>query len=288
MNEKELSDAIAELIRIASTNLPSDVVDALRKAMDPEDTENGRAQLSAIIENIELAARENKPICQDTGTQTFFVTVGTEFPYADMVEESIIEGVRKATAGVPLRANAVDLLTGKNSGNVGKHVPFIHWTLVKGDKCEITAFPKGGGSENMSALGMLKPSEGMEGVKKFVLEHMVHAGGNPCPPTVVGVGIGGGADIAMELAKRSLLRPVGERSGIDEIAEMEEELIGAINSTGIGPMGLGGRTTVLDVHIEVASRHPASLPVGIAVQCWADRRASMTIDSEGEIKWHKN
>jgi len=170
--------------------------------VDSEDTENGRAQLSAIIENIELAARENKPICQDTGTQTFFVTVGTGFPYADMVEAAIIEGVRKATEIVPLRANAVDLLTGRNSGNV-------------------TAFPKGGGSENMSALRMLKPSEGMEGVKKFVLEHMVRAGGNPCPPTVVGVGIGGGADIAMELAKRSLLRPVGDRSRIDEIAGME-------------------------------------------------------------------
>ena len=288
MNKEEFSDAVAELVKVASTNLPTDVVNALKKAMEAEDTENSRTQLSSILKNIELAAKEEKPLCQDTGTQTFFVTVGTKFPYTSMIAESIVEGVKKATRDVPLRANAVDILSGKSSGNVGKHVPFIHWTLVEGDKCEIIAFPKGGGSENMSALRMLKPSEGMDGIKKFVLEQMVRAGGNPCPPTIVGVGIGGGAGIALEIAKRSLLRPVGERSGIPEIAKMEEELIEAINSTGIGPMGLGGRTTVLDVHIEVAARHPASLPVGIAVQCWADRRAGMTINAEGEIKWHRN
>lgn len=286
MNREKLSDAIAELVETASVNLPPDVYDALKRAVEVE--EGGKIQLSAIVENIELAARERKPLCQDTGTQTFFVTVGADFPFIGIIKESILEGVKKATERVPLRENAVDVLSGKSSGNIGKNVPYIHWEVVEGGECEIIAFPKGGGSENMSALRMLKPSEGLKGIKKFVLEQMVLAGGNPCPPTIVGVGIGGGADIAMELAKRSLLRPVGKRSEVREIAEMEEELIDAINSTGIGPMGLGGRTTVLDVHMEVAARHPASLPVGIAVQCWADRRAGMTIDSEGEIKWHRN
>ena len=285
MDEGDFSDTISELIKVASIRLPSDVINALREAREREE-EPARTQLSAILENIELASNEEKPICQDTGTQTFFVKVGADFPYIRLIKRSIIEGVKKATEEVPLRGNAVDLLSEKTSGNVGLNVPYIHWEVVEGDECEIIAFPKGGGSENMSALAMLKPSQGMEGVKKFVLEQMVRAGGNPCPPTVVGVGIGGGADIAMELAKRSLLREVGKRSGIPEIAKMEEELIEAINSTGIGPMGLGGKTTVLDVHIEIASRHPASLPVGIAVQCWADRKAGVTINSRGEIKWN--
>ncbi len=285
MDREVLSDAIAELIKTAVTRLPSDIVRALKKAREIE-IEPGKTQLSAILENIELADTEKKPICQDTGTQTFFVRVGANFPYTDILEESILEGVRKATSTVPLRPNAVDLLTGKNLGNTGKHIPFIHWEITKDDKCEIIAFPKGSGSENMSALRMLKPADGLEGAKKFVLEQMVEAAGNPCPPTVVGVGIGGGADIAMELAKRSLLRPVGERSDIPEMAKMEEEMMRAINSTGIGPMGLGGKTTVVDVHVEIAARHPASLPVGIVVQCWADRRAGMTINAEGDIEWH--
>ncbi len=285
MNEKELSDAIAELIKIASTELPADVVNALRKARENE-VEPARTQLSAILKNIELADNEKKPICQDTGTQTFFVKVGADFPYIGLIKKSIEEGVKKATEEIPLRGNAIDIISGKTSGNVGMHIPYIHWEICEGNECEIIAFPKGGGSENMSALKMLKPSEGMKGVKKFILEQVVRAGGNPCPPTVVGVGIGGGADIAMEIAKRSLLRPVGKRSEIKEIAEIEEELIDAINSTGIGPMGLGGNTTVLDVHIEVAARHPASLPVGVVVQCWADRKAGMKINAEGEIKWN--
>ncbi|MEA2055038.1 MAG: fumarate hydratase [Candidatus Thermoplasmatota archaeon] len=285
MDKEVLSDDIAKMIEIAVTQLPSDIVYALKKARDNE-VEPGRTQLSAILENIELAGKEKKPLCQDTGIQTFFVKVGINFPYMDILKDSIVEGVRKATEKVPLRPNAINLLTEKNSGNIGRHVPFIHWELVEGDECEIIAFPKGGGSENMSTLKMLKPGEGLKGAKKFILDWMVNAAGNPCPPTVVGVGIGGGADIAMELAKRSLLRPVGKRNEIKEIAKMEEELIDAINSTGIGPMGLGGKTTVIDVHIEVAHRHPASLPVGIVVQCWADRRAGITINSNGEVKWN--
>jgi len=285
MDEKELSDAVAELIKIASTELPADVVNALKKARENE-VEPARTQLSAILKNIELASNEKKPLCQDTGTQTFFVKVGADFPYIGIIKKSIVEGVKKATKELPLRSNAVDIISEKSSDNVGMHIPYIHWKIVEGDECEIIAFPKGGGSENMSALKMLKPSEGMKGVKKFVLEQMVMAGGNPCPPTIVGIGIGGGADIAMEIAKRSLLRPVGKRSEIEEIAKMEEELIDAINSTGIGPMGLGGKTTVIDVHIEVAARHPASLPVGIVIQCWADRKAGMKINAEGEIEWN--
>jgi len=279
----EFVDAIANLMADAVINLPKDVEEALRKAME---NENGiaKTQLQAVLKNVELARQQKKPMCQDTGTPTFFVKMGIDFPYKHLIEEAIIEGVRKATKEVPLRPNAVDILSGKNSGdNTGICIPIIHWEIVEGSDCIITAMPKGGGSENMSTLKMLKPGVGIKGVKKFVLEWMVEAAGNPCPPTVVGVGIGGGADVAMKLAKKALLRKVGERHRNKEIAKMEEELLKAINSTGIGAMGLGGKITVLDVHIEIAHRHPASLPVAIAVQCWANRRKSIKIDKEGKI-----
>jgi len=282
MKEK-ISDAIADLLGRAVIDLPEDVEEALRKAMEREEG-IAKTQFMAILKNVELAREQKKPMCQDTGTPTFYVKAGINFPYLNILEDAIVEGVRKATSKIPLRPNAVDILTGKNSGdNTGYFIPYINWEIVEGDDCIITAMPKGGGSENMSTLRMLKPGVGIEGVKKFVLEWMVEAGGNPCPPTTVGVGIGGGADIAMKLAKKALLRKIGERHKNEIIAEMEEDLLKAINSTGIGAMGLGGRTTVLDVHIEVAHRHPASLPVAIAVQCWANRRKSMRIDKEGKI-----
>ena len=221
-------------------------------------------------------------MCQDTGIQTFFVDVGIDFPYISRLKDIIIEGVKKATKEIPIRPNTVDPFTGVNhKDNTGFFVPYVTWDFTGGSDVLITSLPKGGGSENMSKLGMLKPGVGIEGVKDFVVEEMINAGGNPCPPTVVGVGIGGGADLSLKLGKKSLLRPVGVRNKDKTIAKLEEELIKRINSSGIGPMGLGGKTTVLDVHIERAHRHPASLPVGIAVQCWADRRAHMVIHSDG-------
>jgi fumarate hydratase subunit alpha len=190
--------------------------------------------------------------------------------------------VIKGTKEIPLRPNTVDPFTNENhKDNTGEQIPYITWDFSEGSNVYITALPKGGGSENMSKLGMLKPGVGIEGVKDFVVEEMKKAAGNPCPPTVVGVGIGGGADLCLKLGKKALLRPVGERHKNITIATIEEELINRINDSGIGPMGLGGKTTVLDVHIEKAHRHPASLPVGIAVQCWADRRANMVIHNDG-------
>ena len=280
---EERMEADLQYIRNWLWKLGEDVENALRKAMEEEEG-IAKATLSNILKNVELAREQGKPMCQDTGTPTFFIKVGYDFPYRHILKEAIIEGVKLATKKIPLRPNAVDVVTGKNSGdNTGHHIPYIHWDFMAGDECYITAMPKGGGSENASALKMLKPGEGMKGVKKFVVEHMAMMGGDPCPPTVVGVGIGGGGDIAMELAKKALLRKIGERSHDGEIAKMEEELLSALNSLGIGPMGLGGKTTCLDVHIEIAHRHPASLPVGIAVQCWANRRKSIKIDGGGNI-----
>jgi fumarate hydratase subunit alpha len=286
MNFEDIENGIVELIRKAETDLPKDVVDSLKKAYDIEDGV-AKTQIEAILTNIDLAKKSKRPMCQDTGIQTFFVSVGVNFPQIEKLKDIIIIGVKKGTNEIPLRPNTVDPFTNENhKDNTGIQIPYITWEFIEGSEVLITALPKGGGSENMSKLGMLKPGVGLEGVKDFVVDEMLNAAGNPCPPTVVGVGIGGGADLSLKLGKKALLRPVGERHKDKTIAKIEEELISRINASGIGPMGLGGKTTVLDVHIEKAHRHPASLPVGIAVQCWADRRAHMLIKSDGswEVK----
>ncbi|MCJ2513014.1 MAG: fumarate hydratase [Candidatus Thermoplasmatota archaeon] len=283
MDFNNVKQGIIELIRKAETELPSDVIKSLKKAYDVE-VDVAKTQIKAILDNIELAKKSKRPMCQDTGIQTFFVDIGVDFPFLGEIENLIIEAVKDATKSIPLRPNTVDPFTGKNhNDNTGDFLPYITWNFTKGNNVQITSLPKGGGSENMSKLGMLKPGVGIEGVKNFIVDEVINAAGNPCPPTVIGVGIGGGADLALKLGKKSLLRPIGIRHQDKQISLIEEELIKRINESGIGPMGLGGKTTVLDVHIEKAHRHPASLPVGLVVQCWANRRANIIINSDG--KW---
>ena len=283
MDLNNVKQGIIELIRKAETELPSDVIKSLKKAYDIE-VDIAKTQIKAILDNIELAKKSKLPMCQDTGIQTFFVDIGVDFPFIGEIENLIIEAVKDATKSIPLRPNTVDPFTGKNhNDNTGDFLPYITWNFTKGNNVQITSLPKGGGSENMSKLGMLKPGVGIEGVKNFIVDEVINAAGNPCPPTVIGVGIGGGADLALKLGKKSLLRPIGIRNQDKQISLIEEELIKRINESGIGPMGLGGKTTVLDVHIEKAHRHPASLPVGLVVQCWANRRANIIINSDG--KW---
>ena len=281
-----LEENLISLIKKSVTELPRDVVDALEYAYSRETSKIAKVQLKTILENIKIASKSEHPICQDTGTPIFFVDVGYEFPFKKEIEPAILKAVERATENIPLRANAVDPFTGKNTGtNIGNHIPWIDWSLVKGNSCKITVFPKGGGSENGSALKMFNPTVDLDEIKKFIVEHVIEMGGKVCPPTVVGIGIGGGSDIALKLAKKSLLRPIGNRNKNKTIAKLEIDLLEEINDTGIGPMGLGGDTTALDVHIEVAHRHPASFPVGIAMQCWANRRASIIITGDGEIIW---
>jgi len=286
MNHEKIKKGIIQLIKKSQTELPKDVIYALKKAYKSE-TGIAKKQLNSILKNIELSKKTKHPMCQDTGIQTFFVNVGVNSPYISEIRDLIVTSVRIATDEIPLRPNTVDPISGiNNMDNTGDYIPIINWNLIDGDDIEITALPKGGGSENMSKLSMFKPEVGIEGIKDYIVEEMIKAGGNPCPPTIVGVGIGGGADLSLKLGKKSLLRPVGNRNSNKEIAKIEEELIDRINKSGIGPMGLGGKTTVLDVHIEKAHRHPASLAVGISVQCWADRRAKMIIHADGswEVK----
>ena len=204
----------------------------------------------------------------------------------ERVEEAFVEATRKATRDVPLRPNAVDPFTEKNSGdNTGRFTPRVHWEIVDGDSFELSVMLKGGGSENVSALGMLTPADGIKGLKKFVVDAVIKAGAQPCPPTILGVAVGGGADTAMTIAKKALLKPIGEVNPEPRIAKLEREILEAVNMTGIGPMGLGGETTVLDVHVDYAFRHPASFPVAVAFSCWADRHASARISKNGKVEY---
>ncbi|MDD3247262.1 MAG: fumarate hydratase [Methanosarcina sp.] len=267
--------SIADLLRKAEIELPDDVIEALRKTETREEKPVAKSQLRAILKNIELAKNHGVPMCQDTGIMIFFAELGTEFQSGFDLEAAIREAVVLATAEIPLRPNAVNPLTRKNSGdNTGIGIPDIHWKLVPGKQLKITVAPKGAGSENMSALKMMNPTE-TGSIKNFVLETVVSAGGMPCPPLTLGVGIGGSFDKAARLAKEALLEPLDT-----PMNKFEKEILDAVNALGIGCMGLGGSTTALAVHVKTAHCHTASLPVAINIQCWANRHASVVFGGE--------
>lgn len=287
MEQTKIVENVAfNILKQAVIYLPEDVKRALKKAYAEETSETGKTQLKAILDNIELAEKYQAPVCQDTGTIIFYVKAGCQVKNLDKVEEALVNATRKATKEVPLRPNAVDPFTQKNSGdNTGRYIPHLHWEIVPGDNLELTVMTKGGGSENVCLTGMLVPGEGIKGLKKFVVDAVIKAGAKPCPPNILGVAIGGGADIAMKLAKEILLKPLDEHNPDPEIAKIEKEILDAANMTGIGPMGLGGKTTVLGVHVDYAYRHPASFPAAVAFNCWAARRASARINADGTVEY---
>ncbi|MEM1506926.1 MAG: fumarate hydratase [Candidatus Bathyarchaeia archaeon] len=281
-----IEEVALKLLELAAIRLPDDVKEALQKAYHEEKSPLGRLHLQNILENIRLAERENIPVCQDTGTISFYLKAGSRFRGLGKVEKALRSAVRKATLSIPLRPNAVDFLSNVNSGdNTGRYLPYLCWEIFEGDCLEITVLLKGGGSENACALKMMNPSEGLDGLKKFIVKSVIKAGGLPCPPTIIGVGLGGGADIAMSLAKKALLKPLDEKPEDERIASLEKELLETVNMTGIGPMGLGGSITALAVKIECAHRHPASYPVAVAFQCWAARKAAARILSDGGVDY---
>ena len=281
-----VEDVAVNLLRLAAIRLPADVKEALEKAHQEERSRRGRIQLSAILENIKLAEEETRPICQDTGTINFYLQAAPRFPRLDKIDDVLRGAVRRATKEVPLRPNAVDPFSQQNTGdNTGIHIPFVHWGFSSEDYLEITAFPKGAGSENVCDLAMMAPADGLENMKRFVIGSVIKAGALPCPPTIVGVGMGGGADIAMKLAKMALLRPLNEPHRDSRIAKLERDLYEAVNSTQIGPMGLGGDFTTLGVKVDYAHRHPASYPVAVAFQCWAARRSTARVYPDGKVKY---
>jgi fumarate hydratase subunit alpha len=277
-----VEEVVVRLMRTATTTLPEDVLAALEGAMAEETEEIAKVQLRTILENVQLAETSGRPMCQDTGVPVFFVSA----VWQEEVEVGVRAGVARATREVPLRPNVVHPLTRHNTGdNLGDGMPVIHFSPPRGDFLEITFLPKGAGSENMSSLHMLDPTEGLKGIKLAVLEAVTRAGGRPCPPTIVGLGIGGTADQASALAKKAILRPVGRHSPDPEAARLEDDLKDLLNRTGVGPMGLGGRTTVLGVSIELAHCHTASLPVAINLQCWAARRCSVRVHPDGRVEF---
>jgi len=274
ISHNDVVSATVDILKSAETVLPEDVVNSLKAAKQKESSAVAKAQLEAILKNIEIAGKSGIPMCQDTGILIFFVEIGREIRLDFDLEDAIIEGVRQATESIPLRPNAVHPLTRNNKGdNVGDGIPDIKYDFVEGDRIRITVAPKGAGSENMSALKMFNPTE-TEEIKRFVLETILNAGGKPCPPVVVGVGIGGSFDKAARLAKSALLEDM------DKMNEFEKDILVDINSLGIGPMGLGGDTTALAVHVKKAFCHTASLPVAVNIQCWANRHASAVLGGD--------
>lgn len=283
---KQMAEAVAMLYVKALKDMPPDVRIALQNAEQGETAPIGKTILGTIRKNIGAADRENLLICQDTGTPVYFVQVG-EYAEANPVaiERAIRQGTERATTSHPLRSSVVSPITRKNpQTNTGYRVPVIHWEFVEDrDDVEIVVVPKGSGSENMTYFRMLLPADGVLGIKRFVLESVVGSGGNPCPPVIVGVGIGGSSDLCMLLAKKAIIRPCGERNPDPEVAGLEADLLQAINASGLGPMGLGGINTALAVHVEHAATHISQNPVAVNIQCWAARRGRLTIRSTGDL-----
>lgn len=267
--------------------LPPDLKEALLRAQANETDPTGKGFLDIMVENIGVAERDENLVCQDTGTVVFWLEVGEDCPLnLAHVTAAVKKGTERATLEHPLRPNAVHPVTRKNTlTNTGRHLPAMHYEFVPGSDLKLNCLPKGSGSENMSFLKMFIPADGVSAVKKFVLECIVDAGPKPCPPTIVGVGLGGTADLCAALAKKAVLRPLGTHSDDPVIAALEDELYATANQLGIGPMGLGGDTTVLGVHIEYAHTHITQNPVAVNLQCWAARRSSAVITPEGEVSY---
>ena len=272
----QITPLVKDLCMSANYELGQDVLDAFEKGLKEEVSHAGRAVLEQLIENARIAREEKSPMCQDTGFAVFFVELGRDVHVEGDIYEAINEGVRQGYEEGYLRKSIVSHpITRVNTRDNTPAI--VHLEIVDGDKIKIIFAPKGGGSENMSAIKMLKPSDGIEGVKAFVIDTVRKSGPNPCPPIIVGVGIGGTFEKAPYLAKKALLRHVGERSKVPEDAALEEELEKMVGDLGIGPMGFGGRVTALSVQVESHPCHIASLPVAVNIQCHAARHKEVVI-----------
>ena len=273
---KEIEELVYELCLRAGRSLDEPAQAALRAALAAEESPVGRESLRQLVENLDAARQRNLPLCQDTGMAVVFADVGQDVHIAGgLLSDAIDEGVRRAYRDGCFRASVLTPLERRNTGDNTPAV--LHTRLVAGDRIHITVAPKGFGSENMSRLKMLTPSAGVAGAMDFIVEAVALAGGNPCPPVVVGVGLGGTFERCAQLAKRSLLRPLGAFSPDPALRALETELLARINALGIGPMGLGGTVTALAVHIEAEPTHIAGLPVAVNMQCHCARHAEGVI-----------
>ncbi|OPX40825.1 MAG: fumarate hydratase [Desulfobacteraceae bacterium 4484_190.3] len=274
----QVKDKVKELFLKANYHIDKDLMNRLEEALDEEISETGKSVLGMIIENNKIASKEEIAICQDTGLAVLFVELGQEVHITGGdFKEAINEGVKEAYQDGYLRKSAVDDPVFERK-NTNTNTPAIIYTdIVPGDKISFLVTPKGFGSENMSALGMLKAADGSEGIVDFVAETVIKAGPNPCPPTIVGVGIGATADMAMVMAKKATTRKIGEHNGNEKFAVMEKEILDKINRSGVGPAGLGGNVTCLAVNIDYLPTHIAGMPVAVNVCCHASRHAEGTL-----------
>lgn len=274
---KDIIKAVRDLCIDANYYLGKDVEDALRKAYEKEESPVGKATLKQILDNVEISKQGEFPMCQDTGTAVVFVDMGDQVCIKDgNLFEAINEGVRQGYKDGYLRKSILsDPIERKNTGDNTPAV--IHLDIVKGDKLKIVVAPKGGGSENMSEVKMMAPADGVEGVKSFVLDMVKRSGSNPCPPVIVGVGIGGSFEKCAEMAKRALLRPIGSKHPNPFYANLEAELLEKVNKLGIGPQGFGGTQTALAVHIETHPCHIASFPAAVNINCHVARHKEVVL-----------
>jgi fumarate hydratase subunit alpha len=279
MREIHVNDIVTVLEKLfvdANINLPDNVYKALEKAAEKEESPLGREVIRELINNAGLAKSEGLPICQDTGLAVTFIEIGQDVHInGGILADAVDEGVRRAYKKGYLRKSCCDPLTRKNTGD---NTPAIlHVKIVPGDRIKIVVLPKGGGSENYGEVRMLVPSEGKEGVKSFILQMINKGGPNPCPPIIVGIGIGGNLETSAILSKEALMVPIGVRNGDPFLSAFEAEILEEINKTGIGPQGYGGTVTALDVHIKMLPCHIASLPVAVNIQCHAHRLKEVII-----------
>jgi fumarate hydratase subunit alpha len=270
-----ITETVARLCQDATHNLPEDVVAALRRAAATEESPLARQVLTEILENADLAQPEMLPLCQDTGTTVVFAEVGQDIHVmGGAIADAINAGVAKGYTEGYLRKSIVDKPFSARTNTQDNTPAIIHTEIVPGDKLKLVVMPKGGGCENMSRFGVLLPGAGKEGITNFVLRAVEESGGNPCPPVIVGVGIGGTAEYSMTLAKKALTRRVGDHNPEQETAQFEEELLEKVNALGLGPQAVGGRNTALAVHIETFPTHIAALPVAVNLQCHSARLKS--------------
>lgn len=287
-----LEQAARDLYIRALQDIPPDVRSALRRGLAAEEQQNnstaGQVMLT-ILNNIDVADQHQTLVCQDTGLPIFNVVVGAEAAVSiPELKLALRRGCERATRERPLRSNTVHPLTRKHTGtNTGEGIPVIHLDFVpRSDEILLQIAPKGSGSENMSFLRMLNPSDGIKGIHKFVLHCIFEAGARPCPPVIVGIGLGGTSDVAAALAKQaSSFRKIGSSNPDPDVAKLERELLDEINRTGLGPQGLGGATTALAAHIEWAHTHISQNPVAVNLQCWRGERAEAIVSSSGDIRW---
>jgi fumarate hydratase subunit alpha/L(+)-tartrate dehydratase alpha subunit len=285
---KLVEETAKELYIRALKILPPDVREALKKASGKETHSTAKEIFETILRNVEVSDQKDMLICQDTGLPIYIVKVGSRFPFdGAKVAAALKEGAKRATLEHPFRGSSTHPVTRVNpQTSVGEGLPIIYWDFVADSDClDILMVPKGSGSENMSAMKMFIPADGVAAVKKFVVDTVLQSGSNPCPPGIIGVGIGGTADLVTKLAKEAIARPVGSHNHDPFFAKMEDELYEAINSLGIGPMGLGGAVTTLAVHIEWAHTHITQNPVAVNTQCWPARRARGKIYPNGKVEY---